>query len=135
MGSSWRRHKAVVAGMISSPRSVGPTMTAGNTLMFESDSALSCGGLVPGDRAVSMEYGDHGPVFVEVGIVHRDSSGMVRERRPRHDAGVYCARSGTTGRLSFARSWIGATLLGKSDAVEDRDDTRKPYLSETMPLG
>lgn len=84
---------------------------------FESDSALSGEGPVPGDRVVSMEQDHHGPVFPEVGIVHRDSPGIVFARRLRHDAGVYCARNGTTGRLSSARSWIRAGLLWKSDAV------------------
>ncbi len=57
-----------------------------------------------------MEHGDRGLVSVEVGIVDRDSPGIVLERRLQHDADVYCVRSGTIGRLSFARSWIGADL-------------------------
>ena len=75
--------------------------------MFYLD-CLTGGVPVPDDRAVSRGSGGHEPVFVEVGIVHRDSPGMVHERRLRRDAGAYCVRNGIPDRLWFVRSWNGA---------------------------
>jgi hypothetical protein len=82
-------------------------------LLAPCDVSLSGGGPTLDGRAVSMEHGDHGPVSVEVGIVDRDSPGIVLERRLPHDADVYCVRSGTIGRLSFARSWMALIEISR----------------------